>query len=218
MCTSEISHFLDVVWLQKYCKKNFGCDNRTGKTDDAVCGLLRYHVKKSSRMLQDHSSKVRKTRDTCDTSEKMSYISLKTKYCRKNSVAIFFGILKKHAISTVRYIQRFRWLRTRDARAVFFCFRAGQRKKISGRGGAGRKCSGRGRVTVKPRGGARHSWKFSGPGRLRAAISPWGRVGAGRGVHPCLRLTHGYCEGTFGANKTGQFEEEELHTCRQTLL
>ena len=65
--------------------------------------------------------------------------------------------------------------------------------------------------------------KIFGAGAPEGSHFPRGRGGAGRGgaggaVHPCLRLTHGYCEGTFGANKTGQFEEEELHTCRQTLL
>ena len=35
------------------------------------------------------------------------------------------------------------------------------------------------------RGGAGQSWKFSGPGRPGAAISPGG--GAGRGVHPWLK-------------------------------
>ena len=55
------------------------CSNRTANTDVAVCGSVAVLCKKNSKMLQDHSLKVRKTCDTCDTCdtcEKMSYISL----------------------------------------------------------------------------------------------------------------------------------------------
>ena len=56
----------------------FGCNSiakitAIAKTDDALFGTIAILCKKSSKMLQDHSLKVRKT---CNTCEKMSYILL----------------------------------------------------------------------------------------------------------------------------------------------
>ena len=61
----------------------FGCNSiakitAIAKTDDALFGTIAILCKKSSKMLQDHSLKVRKT---CDTCERMSYISLSMLLC-----------------------------------------------------------------------------------------------------------------------------------------
>ena len=75
--TPEIPHFfrcgaVAVIPQKKTVVAVSVCGNRTANTDVAVCGSVAVLYKKSSKMLHDHSLKVRKTCDTCDTCEKMS--------------------------------------------------------------------------------------------------------------------------------------------------
>ena len=64
------SIFWDAMRLQYYVKKNCSYDKWITKTNDAVCGRLRYQEEKQqkgSKLLQDHSLKIGKTCETCGT-------------------------------------------------------------------------------------------------------------------------------------------------------
>ena len=74
--THEKPHFFRcgtvVVIPQKKTAVAFAvCGNQTANTDDTVGGPVAVLCEKNSKMLQDHSLKVRKTCNTCDTCEKM---------------------------------------------------------------------------------------------------------------------------------------------------
>ena len=61
-----------------------------------TCGILRYFVKKCKKNVK-----------MC---KKKSVKTIPHNTAPKSAVAVFFGILEKHAVSAVRYLPRFRYL------------------------------------------------------------------------------------------------------------